>query len=88
MPCSIQPGGLLQQMHVRYTARYKLGFLIAVERLQHEEGLSLQRAAERLFVAHLLIVKWKKQCGKVLLCRKPFAQPRSSTTRKERAVFR
>ncbi len=48
---------------MRYTARRKLGLLTAVERLQHEEGLTLQRAAECLFVAHLLIVKWKKQQG-------------------------
>jgi hypothetical protein len=50
-------------MHMRYTARSKLGLLTAVEHLQHEEGLTLRRAAERLFVAHLLIVKWKKQQG-------------------------
>jgi hypothetical protein len=31
--------------------------------LQHEEGLSLQKAAERLSVTHSLIVKWKKQQG-------------------------
>jgi hypothetical protein len=63
MPCSVQPGGLLRQMHVCYTARCKLGLLTAVERLQHEVGLTLQRAAECLFVAHLLIVKWEKQQG-------------------------
>jgi hypothetical protein len=50
-------------MHLRCTARRKLGLLTAVERLQHEEGLTLRRAAERLFVAHSLIVKWKKQRG-------------------------
>jgi hypothetical protein len=50
-------------MHVHYTARCKLGLLTAVERLQHEEGLTLRRAAARLFVAHSLIVKWKKQWG-------------------------
>jgi hypothetical protein len=48
-------------MRVHYTARRKLGLLTAVERLQHEEGLSLQKAAEHLLVAHSLIVKWKKQ---------------------------
>jgi hypothetical protein len=63
MPCSVQPGGLSQQMHVRYTACRKLGLLTAVERLQHEEGLTHQRAAECLFVAYSLIVKWKKQQG-------------------------
>ncbi len=46
MPRSIQPGGLLRQMHVRYTARRKLGLLTTVERLQHVEGLTLRRAAE------------------------------------------
>ncbi len=50
-------------MRVRYTAHHKLGLLTAVECLQHEEGLTLQRAAEPLFVAHLLIVKWKKRQG-------------------------
>jgi hypothetical protein len=49
-------------MRVRYTARRKLGLLTA-ECLQHEEGLTLQRAAERLFVSQSLIVKWKKQRG-------------------------
>ncbi len=34
-----------------------------VERLHHEEGLTLQRATECLFVAHSLIVKRKKQQG-------------------------
>jgi hypothetical protein len=48
---------------MRYIASCKLGLLTAVEHLQHEEGLTLRRAAERLFVAHLLIVKWKKQQG-------------------------
>jgi hypothetical protein len=48
---------------MHYTPRRKLGLLTAVERLQHEEGLTLRRAAECLFVAHLLIVKWKKQWG-------------------------
>ncbi len=46
MPCSIQPGGLLCQMRVRYTTLRKLGHLTAVECLQHEEGLTLRRAAE------------------------------------------
>jgi hypothetical protein len=63
MPCSVQLGGLLRQMRMWYTAHHKLGLLTAVERLQHEEGLTLRRAAERLFVAHLLIVKWKMRRG-------------------------
>ncbi len=53
----------MHQMRVCYTARRKLGPLTAVERLQHEEGLTLRRAAERIFVAHLLFVKWKAQQG-------------------------
>ncbi len=51
MPCLVQPGGQSCQMHVHYTARRELGLLTAVERLQCEEGLTLQRTAERLFVA-------------------------------------
>jgi hypothetical protein len=63
MPRFVQPGGLSRQMPMRYTARCKLGLLTAVERLQHEEGLTLRWAAECFFVAHLLIVKWKKRQG-------------------------
>jgi hypothetical protein len=54
-------------MRVRYTARRKLGLLTAVERLQHEKGLTLRREAERLFVAHSLIAKWKKQQALVMI---------------------
>jgi hypothetical protein len=61
MPCSVQPGGLARQMCVHYTACRKLGLLTAVEHLQHEEGLTLRKAAERLLVCHLLIVRWKKK---------------------------
>jgi hypothetical protein len=61
MPRSIQPGGLAHQMRVQYTACRKLGLLTAVERLQHEEGLTLRKAAECLLVCHSLIVRWKKQ---------------------------
>ena len=43
------------------TARRKLGLLTAAERLQHEKGMTLRKAAEELLVAHSLIVKWKKQ---------------------------
>jgi hypothetical protein len=63
MPCSIQPGKLSQQIRVHYTACHKLGLLTAVERLQHEERVTLQKAAECLFLAHSLIVKWKRQQG-------------------------
>jgi hypothetical protein len=52
MPRSVQPGGVSRQMHVRYTARRKLGLLTAAERLQREEGMSIRRAAEELLVAH------------------------------------
>ena len=48
-------------MRVRYTACRKLGLLTAAERLQHEKGMTLRKAAEELLVAHSLIVKWKKQ---------------------------
>ena len=41
MPRSVQPDGLARQMRVPYTARRKLGLLTTVERLQHEEGLTL-----------------------------------------------
>jgi hypothetical protein len=61
MPRSVQPGRLAHQMRVRYMARRKLGLLTAVEHLQHEEGLTLRKAAERLLVCHSLIVRWKKQ---------------------------
>jgi transposase len=51
----------LRQMCVRYTARCKHGLLTAAERLQHEKGMTLRKAAEELLIAHSLIVKWKKQ---------------------------
>ena len=61
MPRSVQPGGVLRQMHVRYTAHRTLGLLTATKRLQRKKGMTIQKAAEDLLVAHLLIVKWKKQ---------------------------
>ncbi len=61
MPRSVQPGGISRQMHVRYTARHKLGLLAAEDRLEREEGMSIRRASEELLVAHSLIVKWRKQ---------------------------
>ncbi len=45
MPRVVQPGGLLQQMRVRYTARRKLGLLSSAKRIMEEEGVSLRRAA-------------------------------------------
>ncbi len=61
MPHSVQPGGVSRQTRVCYTARHKLGLLTTTEHLQHEEGMTIQKAAEQLCVAYLLIVKWKKQ---------------------------
>ena len=48
-------------MRLRYTARRKLGLLTTAERLQHEEGMTIQRAAEELLVDYSLIVQWRKQ---------------------------
>ena len=48
-------------MRMRYTARRKLGLLALVKRIMEEEGVSLRRAAERLQVAHSLIVRWQQQ---------------------------
>ena len=59
VPRAVQPGGVLRQTRVRYTARLKLGLLTTAEYLQHEEGMTIRRAAEQLCIAHLLIVKWK-----------------------------
>ena len=39
-------------MHVRYTARRKLGLLASAKRIMEEEGVSLRQAAERLQVSH------------------------------------
>ncbi len=48
-------------MRVHYTEHRKLGLLASVKRIMEEEGVSLRRAAERLQVAHSLIVKWQQQ---------------------------
>ena len=61
MPRSVQPGGILRQMRVRYTSCRNLGLLTAAERLQREKGMTIRKSAEKLLVAYLLIVKWKKQ---------------------------
>ncbi len=70
-------------MRVRYTARRKFGLLTTVECLQHEEGLTLRRAAERLFVAYLLIVKWKRQRG---ACDDPFVALLIKTSKNKKAA--
>jgi hypothetical protein len=83
MPCSVQPGGLSRQMRVRYTACRKFGHLTAVERLQHEEGLTLRRAEECFIVAYLLIVKWKRQQG---ACDDPFVTFLIKTSKNKKAA--
>jgi len=61
MPRVLQPGGLSGKMRVRYTDRRRLSLLASAKRIMEEEGVSLRRAAERLKVAHSLLVKWEKQ---------------------------
>jgi hypothetical protein len=48
-------------MRVRYTVCRKLGLLAPAKSIMDEEGVSLHRAAERLQVAHSLIVKWQQE---------------------------
>ena len=60
MPCSIQPGGISRQMRVRYTAHCKLGLLTAAERLQREEGMTIQKAAEQHMVCTNFNLAWAK----------------------------
>ncbi len=48
-------------MRVRYTARRKLGLLASAKRIMEEEGVTLRQAANRLDVAHSLLVKWRQQ---------------------------
>ena len=61
MPCVVLPSGLLQKMHVRYTARRKLGLLASAKHVMEEEGLTLHRAAKRLQHSASLLVKWQQQ---------------------------
>ncbi len=61
MPLVIQPGGLSQKMHARYTARRKLALLASAKRIVEEEGATLHRVAEQLMVCHSLFVRWQKQ---------------------------
>ncbi len=46
---------------MRYTARRKLGLLASAKRNMEEEGVTLRQAANRLDVAHSLLVKWRQQ---------------------------
>jgi hypothetical protein len=59
---------------------------------KHPSYLLLDVTEHLQMIAHklskVLIPMRKDQQTLLLSCRKPFAQPRSSTTRKERAVFR
>jgi len=48
-------------MHVRYTARRKLGLLASAKLIMEEEGVTLRQAAKRLDVLHSLFVKWRQQ---------------------------
>jgi hypothetical protein len=61
MPRVLQPGGLLRNMRVCYTARRKLGLLASAKRIMEEEGVTLRQAAEGLNVSHSLFVKWRQQ---------------------------
>jgi hypothetical protein len=61
MPHVLQPGGLLRNMRVRYTARRKLGLLASANHIMEEEGVTLRRAAKRLHVPHSLFVRWQQQ---------------------------
>jgi hypothetical protein len=53
-----QLGGVLRQMHKRYTARRKLALLTMVKRLQDEEGIFIRMSAERIQVSALLLMRW------------------------------
>jgi hypothetical protein len=61
MPKVIQPSGLLQKRHVRYTARLNLSLLSSAMCNLEEEGVSLWQVSKRLQVAHSLFVKWQQQ---------------------------
>jgi hypothetical protein len=58
MPCLAQPGGILWQMRVQYTARRKLTLLKMAKRLQDEEGILLHKSAECVQVSALLLTRW------------------------------
>jgi hypothetical protein len=48
MPLLAQPSGVLQQMHVRYTARRKLALPTMAKHLQDKEGILLTKSMERV----------------------------------------
>jgi hypothetical protein len=58
MPCLTQPGSILRQMHVWYTAQAKLALLTMAKCLQEKEGISLGKSAECVQVAALLLTRW------------------------------
>jgi hypothetical protein len=58
MPHLVQPGGVLRQMHVRYTARRKLALLRMAKCLRDEEGISLRKSADHVQVSALLLTRW------------------------------
>jgi hypothetical protein len=60
MPCLGQPGGTLQRMRVRYTARCKLALLMLAKWLRDKEGISLCKSAEHVQVSAGLLVKWEE----------------------------
>jgi hypothetical protein len=60
MPRLAQPGGVLRQMRMRYTARRKLALLTMANRLWDEEGISLCKSTERVQVSAGLLVKWEE----------------------------
>jgi hypothetical protein len=54
----IQPGGVLRQMRVGYTAWRKLALLTMAKRLRDKEGISLHKSMEPVQVSAGLLVKW------------------------------
>jgi hypothetical protein len=61
MPRVLQPGGLLRNMCVHYTARRKLGLITLAKRIMKEEGVILRQAAKQLNISHSLFVRWRQQ---------------------------
>jgi hypothetical protein len=52
MPHLAQPGGILQQMRMRYTAWRKLASL------PDREGISLRKSAKHVQVSALFLMRW------------------------------
>jgi hypothetical protein len=63
MPHLAQPGGVLRQMRVRYTARCKLALLTMANRLQDKEGISFRKSPECVQVSSLLLTRWAECFG-------------------------